>query len=190
MEQLTFKTHVIASALIRRGDEILLVHQYRPQDPYPNWFLPGGRVEAGELLSEGLAREVWEEAGLDLVTVGQLAYCTHAVDAVGHSQSIAFVFEVAEWSGSPASNDPDEMVSDVRWFPLEEALVHLERVPWHSMREPLIAYLRGTHAPGTVWLYAGNSDESQPYPKFAGTMPGAIRDAHINETQNKREPRS
>ncbi|MGA7730432.1 MAG: NUDIX hydrolase [Chloroflexia bacterium] len=190
MEQPAFKTYVIASALIRRGDEILLVHQYRSQDPYPNWFLPGGRVEAGELLSEGLAREVREEAGLDLVTVGQLAYCTHAVDDADHSQSIAFVFEVAEWTGTPNSNDPDGTVSDVRWFSLEEALTHLERVPWHSMREPLVAYLRGTHASGTVWMYAGNPDESQPYAKFAGTMPGAIRDAHINKTQNKREPRS
>jgi 8-oxo-dGTP diphosphatase len=154
MEQPTFKTHVIASALIRRGDEILLVHQYRPQDPYPNWFLPGGRLEAGELLSEGLAREVWEEAGLDLVTVGQLAYCTHAFDAVEHSQSIAFVFEVAEWSGSPNSNDPDDTVSDVRWFPLEEALVHLERVPWHSMREPLslpARYARSRHRLDVRW---------------------------------------
>jgi 8-oxo-dGTP pyrophosphatase MutT (NUDIX family) len=165
--------HLIASALIRREGEVLLVHQYRSQDPYPNWFLPGGRVEPGEFLSEGLAREVREEAGLQLARIGQLAYVTDAVDAVEPSRSIAFVFEVDEWSGTPHCDDPDGVVSDVRWFPLAEALAHIERVPWHSMREPLLAYLRGTHRPGTVWMYA-RRDESSEYATLAGILPGNI----------------
>ena len=174
MKNEAFKTHVIASAVIRREGEILLVHQYRPQDPYPNWFLPGGRVEAGEVLSEGLVREVREEAGLELLTLGPIAFCTHAVDEIERSQSVAFVFEVVEWRGTPQCADPDETVSDVRWFSLEEALGHLERVPWHSMREPLLAYLRGAQPAGTVWLYANRGEESGPYATLVGTIPGGV----------------
>ena len=150
------------------------MHQFRQQDPYPNWFLPGGRVEQGELLAEGLAREVHEEAGLELLKLGRLAYSTDAVDAVEHSRSVSFVFEVDEWSGTPHADDPDGVVSEVRWFRLDEALAHIERVPWHSMREPLIAYLRGTHPVGTVWMYSRRGDEGDPYARSVGTLPASV----------------
>jgi len=43
--------HEIVAALIRRDDgAILLVRQQRLDDPAPTWALPGGVVEAGELL--------------------------------------------------------------------------------------------------------------------------------------------
>jgi 8-oxo-dGTP diphosphatase len=180
------RTYVIASAVIRRGDEILLVHQYRPVDPYPNWFLPGGRLEPGEVLAEGLLREVREEAGLDLTKVGQLAFCTHAVDAADGSQTLAFVFEVAEWSGTPRSDDPDGTVSEVRWFPLDEAISHLERVPWPSMKAPLIAYLKGAHPAGTVWMFSARGDEQPASGTLVGRVPGPIEGTSGNLPQENK----
>ena len=53
-------------ALVRRGDATLFVGNDRVVGGAPTrtWDLPGGRVEAGELLHEALARELCEETGL------------------------------------------------------------------------------------------------------------------------------
>ena len=52
-------------ALIFEQDRILLVE--RGRDPLKGyWSLPGGVLETGETLAEGIVREVREETGLDV----------------------------------------------------------------------------------------------------------------------------
>jgi 8-oxo-dGTP diphosphatase len=67
---------------------------------------------------------------------------------------VSFVFETNVWSGIVSPADPDGVVTDARFYPISEAIALLEHVPWRSMHEPLLAYLRGSHPAGTVWLYA------------------------------------
>ena len=56
----------VASAVILRTGRILLT-QRRPDKDYPwTWECPGGKVERHETLSEGLAREIREELGLEV----------------------------------------------------------------------------------------------------------------------------
>jgi len=62
----------VGAALIRRGPHILLVQQQGPNDPAPTWALPGGVVEAGELPTEAMIREVAEETGLEVLDPGRL----------------------------------------------------------------------------------------------------------------------
>ncbi|MEO5952860.1 MAG: NUDIX hydrolase [Chloroflexia bacterium] len=171
-----FKTYTVTSGIVRRGGEVLLIHQFRSRDPYPNWFLPGGRVEPGELLSAGLVRELKEETGLDVVEVGPVAYFSHSFVADENSQVLAYVFEIAEWRGSVQVADPDGVVSEARFYPLEEAIALIAHIPWHSMKVPLTAYLRGKYPAGTVWMYSNKDKEGEPYPVFAGRLPGNISD--------------
>lgn len=56
-----------ASAVVRRGHEVLLVRGQRADDADPAWVLPGGQVEVGELANEAVVREVEEEAGIHLL---------------------------------------------------------------------------------------------------------------------------
>lgn len=52
-------------ALIFDGDRILLVE--RGKEPLKGWWsLPGGVLEVGEKLADGIRREVLEETGLDV----------------------------------------------------------------------------------------------------------------------------
>lgn len=158
-------SHLIASAVIRRGNEVLLVNQQGPGDPEPSWALPGGRVETGELLPEALAREVREETGLVVLNAGHLAYVAQLDNPAGHvwvagevpapgSQATAFVFAVAEWSGELRSADPDGFVRECRFVPLLEAIRLLEMtLPWPVMRDPAVAYLRGKGDPGSLWIF-------------------------------------
>jgi 8-oxo-dGTP diphosphatase len=56
------RTNKRVGALLRRGDEILLIHRFRDGSEY--WVLPGGGVEGEETLEEALLREVLEETSL------------------------------------------------------------------------------------------------------------------------------
>ena len=52
-------------ALVFEGDRLLLVERgHEPLKGY--WSLPGGILETGETLAQGICREVREETGLDI----------------------------------------------------------------------------------------------------------------------------
>ena len=53
---------------------VLMIHVQGADDPQPYWSLPGGRVEKGETAEAALIREVAEETGLHIDTVGVMAY--------------------------------------------------------------------------------------------------------------------
>ena len=77
--------HEVVAALIRRDDgAILLVRQQGPDDPEPAWALPGGVVEAGERLDEAFTREVREETGLDVASIGPLLSVAQSHNPAGH----------------------------------------------------------------------------------------------------------
>ena len=59
-------------AILRHADRVVLVQQ-QGDDNKPFWVLPGGLVEAGELIPDALIREVLEEAGVQVTAITQLA---------------------------------------------------------------------------------------------------------------------
>lgn len=62
------KEHIhVAAALIERGGKILAAHRVRKMEGFE---LPGGHVEAGEKSEDAAIREVKEELGIDIVTLG------------------------------------------------------------------------------------------------------------------------
>jgi 8-oxo-dGTP diphosphatase len=142
----------IVAALIRRGDEVLMVQQQGPNDPAPGWALPGGVVEPGERLLQALAREVREETGLAIGDAGQLLYVAEYGEDSG-PYGVAFVFEVTAWEGDLQPADPDEFILDARFLPLADAVARLETLPWRRMWEPIVAYLRGDVERGATWCY-------------------------------------
>lgn len=140
------------------GGDLLLVQQKGPDDERPYWALPGGRVAAGELLLDGLYREVREETGIQITQVGELVY-TARLDNPAHGyQSHARVFTVQAWQGRVLPADPDQLILDVAFFPIATALERLAAIPWLVMREPLLAYLHGSAGAGSVWLYNQDGD--------------------------------
>lgn len=55
-------THIVAAAgiVLNENDEILMVNTYNA-----GWVFPGGQVEEGEDLLQGLRREILEETGIE-----------------------------------------------------------------------------------------------------------------------------
>ncbi len=85
------------------------------------WSVPGGRVEAGELLAEAVVRELREETGLDGVCGPLLGWVERFYDEDGSDGPGHFVimdFEAIVLDGEePVAGDD---AAEVRWVPLHE----------------------------------------------------------------------
>ena len=141
-------------AILRQADSVVMVQQQGPDDRQPFWVLPGGMVEAGELITNALMREVQEEVGVQVTTITQLA-CLIQMDRPDHrSQTLLFAFEVGAWQGTLRSHDPDDEILAVELVPLAEAIRRLAgKGGWPGMQTSLLTYLRGDVQAGTVWCY-------------------------------------
>jgi 8-oxo-dGTP diphosphatase len=144
----------LALGFLRHEDSIVLVQQQGNPGLPPYWVVPGGLVEAGELIVDALIREVKEEAGVEATTIGRLT-CLSQIDRPEHGlQTIAYYFEVEAWHGSFESNDPDDEILAVELVPLAEAISRLEsNGGWPGIQEPMLAYLRGESLAGAMYFY-------------------------------------
>ena len=101
---------VAASALIRNHKgEIALVKTERR-----GWELPGGQIELGETLPDGLQREIFEECGLE-VELGRLLHVRSNLSA----SIVIFLFQATYVSGELR---PSDETPEVRWADSETAL--------------------------------------------------------------------
>ena len=110
-----------AFALLQRDERYLLVANDREIDGRVQrvWDLPGGRVEAGELLLEALLRELDEETGLRVLGEPVFAFVQEGQRVVDGARQYAwrsFFFSV-EAEGEPRAGHE---VLDVRWMTLDE----------------------------------------------------------------------
>ncbi len=148
-----WRTDIVALAIVRRGDSVLMVREQRGSDPQLTyWLLPGGLVERGEVVSEGLVREVREEAGLQVLEIGSLACIQHTVDANKGLQVLAFVYELLLWSGELQPDDPDGDILEVAFVPVAEAAERLGRLPLNAVSRCIADYLRGIYPAGMTWM--------------------------------------
>ena len=94
--------------LIRRGDN-------------KQWALPAGGMEPDESVTECMAREVWEETGLTVLSSTAFAIYSEprfTAPTRPEAQLLTVAFRVNEWSGTlqTTTNETD----DARWFTIAE----------------------------------------------------------------------
>ncbi len=135
---------LVGGALIRHGDGLVLVCNRR-RDRSLEWTPPGGVIDPGETLLEGLAREVREETGLIVNSWASRCY-TVTVDA----PDMGWLLKVEAWEadqvdGEVLIDDPDGIVEQVRHASGAEAPALLQASPpW--VHAPVGEWLAGTVA--------------------------------------------
>lgn len=117
----------VGGALIRRDGGLVLVANRR-RDRSVDWTPPGGVIDAGETIAEGLVREVREETGL---VVHALTRCAYRVEV--QAPELDWVLTVEAWeaeaSGEMCIADPDGIVEHCRAVPYPDVPELLQASP-------------------------------------------------------------
>jgi len=82
------------------------------------WSLPGGKLERGESLGQGLIREMKEETGLDVAIDRLLYLCDGADNTLLH-----ITFLLRRTGGElrlPDNSREDNPITDVQFIPIDE----------------------------------------------------------------------
>lgn len=109
-----------SSAIIKRGDRLLLVRRINP--PSQDMFaFPGGRGEPGETPADTALRELQEETGIvarhpQLFSTYDLPSRDSAGQLTSHFLLSVFLVEADEQAAALAADD----AADAGWFTLEE----------------------------------------------------------------------
>lgn len=109
-----------SSAIIKRGDRLLLVRRINP--PSQDMFaFPGGRGEPGETPADTALRELQEETGIvarhpQLFATYDLPSRDSAGQLTSHFMLSVFLVEADEQAAALAADD----AADAGWFTLEE----------------------------------------------------------------------
>lgn len=128
-------THVI----LRDGDKVLMSQRGGSYGRY-RWHMPSGKLDKGEPLSVGAARELHEETD---VTVDPAHL--RLVHVVHHQQDkeierIGFFFEATEWEGVPHNREPEKCLA-LEWFSVHDLPDDIIEYP----EAGLLGYLNGTN---------------------------------------------
>ena len=140
------KSWLVAGAVIE-GPEGLLLVANRRRGGVIDWSTPGGVIDEGETVLEGLTREVSEETGLTVTDWDGLLYGIEvSAPELGWDLRVE-VHRAAHVEGDLVIDDPDGIVFDATYLDVASCEARLA-ASHRWVREPLGAWI------GERWLVA------------------------------------
>lgn len=150
MPRAPIPTWCYALVVVRKGDHFLLIQESKYGSP---WYLPGGRVEAGETFVAAAAREVLEEAGVPVRVTGLLRI-EHSPTPAGARLRVVFLAEPTD--DTPPKSEPDDESLRAEWVTLSD-------LPNYELRgDDVPRYFRYLHEGGAVYPLSVLAAEDAP----------------------------
>jgi len=123
--------HVAAAALVDGNGRVLLARRHDDSHQGGLWEFPGGKLEAGESVADGLCRELHEELGVDVESHRPLIRVTHHYD----DRSVLLdVHRVDRWQGQPHGREGQPLA----WVAPDS----LNDYPMPAADEPIVSALQ------------------------------------------------
>ena len=104
----------VGAVVVEDGRLLLIRRGHGPGQG--DWSVPGGRVEAGELMAEAVVRELAEETGLEGVC-GELIGWVERIGEDHHFVILDFSVTLLDPDAEPVAG---EDAQEVAWVPLHE----------------------------------------------------------------------
>jgi len=103
------------------------------------WYLPGGKVDPGEMPQQAIRREIQEELNIDLDPLGLQFHCHISAPAYGEQNNVimeqdCYLYDLQE------APTPSAEIGDVRYFSLEEYVKEPVQVPGVLIAFAKLAY--------------------------------------------------
>lgn len=108
--------HAVVHAVAERDGALLLVRRAEHLSEGGRWGLPGGFLDRGETLAEGVLRELLEETGWTARVIGLLRINSNPERPREDRQNVAFDFVVEPIA---QTGQPDAESTAVAWIPLD-----------------------------------------------------------------------
>ncbi|MBK8092727.1 MAG: NUDIX hydrolase [Verrucomicrobiaceae bacterium] len=110
-----------AGVLFVRGNEVLMVSQYRLLPRDMAWEIPGGRIDAHEAPEAGAMREALEETGLRGRVLHPLVFFIPGLDTCDNPTHAFWCDDFEAATAGGAHGDPHEIEGQA-WLPFQECL--------------------------------------------------------------------
>ncbi len=123
--------HVAVAVLCNAEGKILLSRRRKGTHLAGLWEFPGGKLEAGESLSEALQREIREELGIRILAHRPLIQINHSYP---EKQVFLDVHLVNEWQGTAAGMEGQQ----IAWVSVEE----IDDYPLPPADSPIVTAIR------------------------------------------------
>jgi ADP-ribose pyrophosphatase YjhB (NUDIX family) len=109
--------HIRVTGILMENDQLLLVRQKVNER---EWSLPGGRLEQGESLAQGMLREMKEETGLD-TAIERMLYVCDVASSGNTVLHITFLLKRTGGTITLPTNEFDQYpIHEVRFVPVDE----------------------------------------------------------------------
>lgn len=113
------KIYSVVSGIIKENDKYLVLRHNKCKGIC---VFPCGKVENGELPSEAIKRELFEEVGIEVNKIkflGSYNKCYNRVDGIMHVKEDLFFID--NYNGTPFNKEPDKHL-EMKWITKEDVL--------------------------------------------------------------------